>query len=202
MNRNRVLAVVACLLALLVGLVVGRGVPAQLWPSIFGQSESPSTTEVVEAVRTEEQVVLVSLGVQGIASDQVQRSIRGIEIPGTERVQFVQYSYRAKLGLDGSRVGITQKGEKSYEITLPEFIFIGHDEAKFSTAVEKNGVLSWSTPKIDTAKIVEDVLDGQAKQEQVEANRELLEQQAETFYSGIVKAVEPEAQITFRHSHS
>ncbi|MGO4956173.1 hypothetical protein ACTQ49_02690 [Luteococcus sp. Sow4_B9] len=197
MKQNRAVVVIAIILALLMGILLGRS-DLRL-PSILGEERSTRNTQVVEAVQTEEEVVLVSLGVQGIASDEVQRSIRGIEIPGTERIQFVQYSYRAKLGLDGSQVRIEQTGDKAYRITLPDFEFIGHDEAKFQTAVEKNGVLSWGTPQIDTAKVVENILSDEAKDEQVVEHRDLLREQAEDFYTGIVTAIEPDAEITYRH---
>ncbi|MEL4358907.1 MULTISPECIES: hypothetical protein [unclassified Luteococcus] len=97
---------------------------------------------------------------------------------------------------------IKQTTPTSYVITLPEFIFIGHDKEEFKLAVEKNGILSWVSPDVDTADLITEVLGADAQQEQISRNRQALEEQARAFYVGIVKGVQPDATVELRFSPS
>ena len=92
---------------------------------------------------------------------------------------------------------VTPTGENSFEIELPEFVFIGHDEINFAIAAENDGVLSWVTADIDPLEIVNEVLDEDAQGQYLEKNTELLEEQAESFYRSLVLSVDPEADVTF-----
>lgn len=89
------------------------------------------------------------------------------------------------------------EGEKRFQITIPAFKFIGHDKAEFKTVVEQSGVLSWATPEIDTAKAITKILNSEAQQKHVNDNRDLLEAQARSFYSGIIRGVDPTIELTF-----
>ncbi|TDS82307.1 hypothetical protein EV640_1213 [Nesterenkonia aurantiaca] len=141
--------------------------------------------------------MLLSTSTQGLAEDQVSREIFGRDLPGTGRTQFLQYSYRAKLGVEGSEVSIVETGEDQYRVSLPDFIFIGHDNVNFKTAVEQNGVLSWVTPEIDTASTITEILSGGELTEQIDLNRDLLEDQARTFYTGIIEGIDDGVEIEF-----
>lgn len=91
---------------------------------------------------------------------------------------------------------IKETGENEFRITVPEFIFIGHDGVTFKTAIEDGGVLRWVAEDIDTAntvnKILNDELDGQ-----VDANRGLLKDQARAFYTGIIGGINNGAELEF-----
>ncbi|MGO1775571.1 MAG: hypothetical protein ACTHYY_09155, partial [Agrococcus casei] len=78
------------------------------------------------------------------------------------------------LGLEGEPVTIAETGENAYLVTVPEFVFIGHDDAVFETAVEKNGVLSWATPEIDTTDMVNRILSSDAEAEYVSMHTDTL----------------------------
>ena len=120
-----------------------------------------------------------------------------MEIPGTERAQFIQYSFDAKLGFDGKDVVIKPAGDNTYDITIPEFKFIGYDHPEYRTVVDQNGALSFGTPQIDTANMINEILSDKARSEYVEKNRDILEDQAESFYTSIVRSVSPDAKLNF-----
>lgn len=172
-------------------LLVGNVLP-KLLPSGSGESLN---TQVVRSVKLEEQVVLVSLGIQGIVEKNAESTIFGVAVPGTGRTLYLQYSYAAKLGIEGEDVTIEQTGDKEFLVTIPEFIFIGHDDEQFKVAVENNGVLSFTTPEIDTATLITEILSDDARAEHVKANREILEHQATSFYTGIIKGIDHDIDV-------
>ena len=185
------------LLILVVGLLAGGAITRAMSVEVLGSARDQRNTQIIEAIQREEQVVLLSLGVQGIAEERVVTTIFGKQLPGSGRVLFLQYSYNAKLGIEGSEVTISQLDENRFQVSIPEFIFIGHDDVQFQTAVEDNGVLSWVTPEIDTAQVISEILDGDAQFQQVVDNRRLLEDQARAFYTGIIEAIDPEVQVVY-----
>ena len=111
---------------------------------IYSARVESKNTQVINAVQREEQVVLLSLGIQGLAEKSSAGEVFGVRVPWTDRTQFVQYSYKAKLGIEGKDVRVTETGEHAYTVEVPQFIFIGHTDEEFKTAVEDNGVLSLS----------------------------------------------------------
>ncbi|RYN14465.1 hypothetical protein PG2006B_0646 [Bifidobacterium animalis subsp. animalis] len=120
-----------------------------------------------------------------------------MELPGTERAQFIQYSFDAKLGFDGKNVVIKAAGNNTFDVAIPEFKFIGYDHPEYQTVVEQNGALSFGTPQIDTAEMINEILSDKAKSEYVEKDREILEDQAKSFYTSIVTSVNSEAKLNF-----
>ncbi|MEL4358908.1 MULTISPECIES: hypothetical protein [unclassified Luteococcus] len=87
---------------LLVFAAVLLGLP-RLGVNPLGFTASRRNVQVIDAVTKEEQVVLLSLGIQGIISEESKAKILGVEVPGTGRAQFVQYSYAANLASTPSR---------------------------------------------------------------------------------------------------
>lgn len=186
------------MLTLVVGLIAGGlAVFGLLNSNVVEEHPVSSDSKVIDAVERREEIVLVSLGIQGIHQESNQSSVFGIDIPGTGRNMFLQYNYSAKLGIDGEDVKIRRTGESAYTITIPDFEFIGHDDVSFQTILENNGLLSWTNAEIDESTVITQILDEETMQEQVENNRELLESQVQSFYTDIIKAVEPDAKITF-----
>ena len=177
-----------------VGLLIWQTVTGA---SIFGSSRESRSEMVVNSLTQEEEVVLLSLGIQGITEESVSTTIFGKRVPGTNRTSFLQYNYSAKLGIDGRDVTIEETGEDSYLITIPPFEFLGHDDAKFETIVEDNGLLSFTTPDIDTARAITEILDSETKMEHVATNEEILQRQAEASYTGIIEGIDPNIDIEF-----
>ncbi len=178
------------LLAIVVVMAVGVGAKLLSGFPPFGTEAENRNTQVINAVTREEQVVLLSLGIQGIAEKNETFDLHGWQIPGTERASFVQYGFTAKVGLDGKDVTIRQTGEDEYLVSIPKFIFIGHANEDFRMVTEDNGVLSWITPPIDPVEMINDVLDDEAKGQYIESNRDTLRDQAEAFYTGIIRSVD------------
>ena len=106
----------------------------QLTP--FRTESTQQDTQVINAVTRIEQIALVSLAIEGITENRANSQLFGVDVPWSDRVSFIRYSFNAKLGLKGEDVTVTQTGESSFEIELPEFIFIGHDDINFALAAE------------------------------------------------------------------
>lgn len=154
-------------------------------------------TQVVNAITETQQVSLLSLGIEGLAEQTAKRTILGMEVPGSGRAMFLQYSFTAKLGLDGEDVEIKQTGEQDFTISVPEFVFIGHDEVNFRLVTEKNGILSWATPEIDTLEMANEILNDEARQKYLDSNDALLREQTVTFYEGIITGIDPTLTLEF-----
>ncbi|GMA33200.1 hypothetical protein [Litorihabitans aurantiacus] len=152
---------------------------------------------VLDAVETEEQVVLLTLGIQGLLEESSTGEVLGITIPGSARSSFMRYEFSALAGIEGEDVAIEETGEGEYLITIPEFVLIGHDDESFELVVENNGVLSFVTPEIDEVEMVGTILDGGVEQEYLDSNDELLREQAMAFYRGIVSGIDPDAAVAF-----
>lgn len=175
------------------GLSVGKA---------LGATESRDT-QVIRSIRGEQQVVLLSAGMTDVKEDRgdgLKLAIGDIQLltlPGTERSILVRYEYDAKFGIEGKDVEIVQTGDNSYRITIPEFIYLGYSDPDLSVADEENGILSWTTPEIDTSEIFEELLSSQVVSEHIDGFRSVLEEQAKTFYTKIVTAIDPDIVLDF-----
>lgn len=184
------LVVGAVIVALFCGVIPGV-------PPLFSSSSKSTDTQVIRAMEQTKEVSLLRLGITGVKSRENKSHFFNMEIPGTERAQFIQYSFDAKLGFDGKDVVIEPVGDNTFDVTIPEFKFIGYDHPEYRTIVEQNGALSFGTEQIDTANMINEILSDKAKGEYVDKNRDILEDQAKSFYTSIVKSVSPEAQLRF-----
>ncbi|MBA3020933.1 hypothetical protein [Propionicimonas sp.] len=198
-------AVRAWLIGLLaVGLVGGGAAAAlgvvQAFPGfqLFGVSSETRTTQIINSVTRKEQVVLLSLGIQGITKkEQGCTKVLGVEVPGSERAVFMQYGFNAKVGIDGKDVTIVHKGEKQYLVSVPKFMFIGHSDEHFELAVENNGVLSWTSPEIDKLAMINAILNDEAQRGYVDQNQEILKDQAKAFYTGVISGIDQTISLSF-----
>jgi hypothetical protein len=194
-------SVVTVLVTLVAGgaLLIGA---QNVWPNLSPlQTTSASRdTQIVNAIERKEQVVLLSLSIQGISERTAGSKFFGIDIPGSNRASFLQYNFNAKLGLEGKDVKIERTGESQYRMSMPAFTFIGHDNVSFKLAAENNGVLSWATPQIDPVETINQILNDDAKSQYVTANQQILTDQAKSFYTGIIRSVDPSAEVTFDFS--
>lgn len=193
------LAVVAAVVLVGAGAVAALGA-AQAFPGIqlFGTNSETKNTQIITAVAREQQVVLLSLAIQGIVvKDQNRTKFLGVEVPGSERATFLEYGFKAKVGIDGEDVQIAQTGENEYLVTIPSFTFIGHSDEHFRVAAESNGALSFATPPIDTVEMINSLLNDEAQRTYVDSNDELLKDQAKVFYAGIISGIDPTISLTF-----
>lgn len=175
------------------GIAVGK---------FFGAQESRDT-QVIRSIKGEEQVILLTAGMTDVKeekADGLKLAIGDLQLftlPGTERSLLVRYEYDAKFGIEGKDVDIQPTGKDSYLVMIPKFIYLGYANPDLSVAGEKNGALSWTTPEIDKSAVFEQILTDQVMNEHIEGFRPVLQQQAETFYTRIVNAIDPSIQLQF-----
>lgn len=179
----------------MIGIFVGGIFYGVFWGNPFDRDSSSS--QVIESIERKEQVVLLSLAIQDIKSDSEDFKVLDLKIPGTTRESHVQYKFDAKLGIEGKDVVIEESGPDEFEITVPEFIFVGYEHLEFSVLHEENGVLSWVTPEIKETEMIAQVLNAGVQQKYLDNNEDLLEEQVVDFYSGIVKSVDPNVNLRF-----
>lgn len=77
-------------------------------------------------------------------------------------------------------------------MSIPEFIFIGHENLNVKLINEENGVLSWVTPDIDQNEMLQKVLSDELQDEHIEKNEDTLREQAASFYKRIVEGSIPQ----------
>lgn len=190
--------VFAVVLAFAGGAVSGGDLLAGLMKErdITTETES-STSQIVTALEGQEQVILLSASIQGLHEEKAEATTGRWRIPRSGRTTVIQYSYRAQFGIEGQDVQIEQISADEYSVSVPEFRFLGHSDTNFKTGYVDNSVLSFLTEEIDIAETVTKVLNDETKDQQIEENRDLLESQARSFYTGIVKGIDPEVQLVF-----
>lgn len=186
------------IIVLILLLAVLLGVAAWLGNlSVFSVFASSSDEKVVQSISREEEVVLLRLGIQGIAEEKVATEVFGQALPGSGRAHFLKYKYSAMLGVDGAEVSIEKVADKKFRVSVPEFAFLGHSDVSFETAVEENGVISFLTPEIDVPQTVTKILNNEAKDQHIQDNREILEDQCKNFYTSIIHGVDPGVELEF-----
>ncbi|MGM7698469.1 hypothetical protein [Microbacterium sp. A84] len=186
------------LLVVLILLLIGAaGFGGMMLGKFLGATEERST-QVIRSITREEQIILVTAGMTDIKSESDDQDFFGLfDIPFTERSVLVRYEYDAKFGIEGGDVSIEPVGDDAYRVSIPKFIFLGYDNPDFSIADEKNGVLSWATPEIDKNELIKSLLTDQAVAEHLEGLRPVLEEQAKSFYTNIITAIDPDATLQF-----
>lgn len=201
--------VARALLLVLLGIgLVGAGAAAAIGAArafpefrLFGTSSQTRDTQIINAVTREQQIVLLSLGIQGIAvKDQGPTDFFGIKIPGTERATFLEYGFKAKVGIDGKDVRIRQTAEKAYVVSIPNFSLVGHSDEHFRVMAVDNGVLSALSAPIDPVEMINGILDEGSQRKYVDSNTELLKDQSRAFYTGIISAIDPTISLNFEFS--
>jgi len=186
-----ILAVIAA--AAVGGVAVGK---------YFGAQESRDT-QVVRSIKGEEQVILLTAGMTDVKEEKADGlklaigDLKLFTLPGTERSLLVRYEYDAKFGIEGKDVEIQSTGNDSYLVTIPKFVYLGYATPDLSVAGEKNGALSWMTPEIDKSAVFGQILTDQAVSEHIDGFRPVLQEQAKTFYTRIVNAIDPAIQLQF-----
>lgn len=170
---------------------------------MFGDGIEERDSQVVQSVTELEEVALLELGIQGIyeheddGADLRFFDTAALTIPWTDRTTAIPYAFQAKLGIDGQDVRIEPTGEDSFAITIPAFVFIGHDAVKFASAQEDGGTFRWITPKTEELDLANEILSDENKDEYIVDHQEDLKDQAETFYSRIIAGIDPDIDLTF-----
>lgn len=188
-----ILLIITCLVAL-----SALGAMSALFSfSPFSTESESRNTQVIKSITREEQIVLLSLGIQGIKDKNEQSVIWDMKIPGTDRASFMQYNFSGKLGIDGKNVRIKQTGEDKFLVSIPAFVFIGHDNESFKMIAENNGALSWMTPKIDSVTLINEILNDKARDQYIHSNEAILRDQTKVFYGDIIASIDPNVDVEF-----
>lgn len=159
-------------------------------------------SEAITALERQEQIVLLSTSTQGLMEGKKYTNLFGRKLPGSSRTQFLQYSYRAKLGIEGSEVDIEQVGENRYLVSVPSFVFIGYEDPHVETVVEQWGALSFATAQIDTTESINRILDPEMKTGHIEDNLEILQDQTRVFSTGIIHGIDGDIELDFEFKKS
>ena len=188
--------------AVVVLAAVGGAWLVEEFPDIapWGVESENRNSQVVNAITRLDQVVLLGLSIQGISEETSRGKILGWGVPGTTRTAFLQYEFDAKLGIEGGDVQIEQRGEDAFVVTIPEFIFIGHDDVSFKLAAVDGGLLSWTTPEIDNVETINRILNDEARQQYIDSNQDMLKEQARNFYTGVIASIDPTLEVAFEFS--
>lgn len=155
------------------------------------------SSEVIHAVERREEIVLVSTATQGLHTTENAAKLFKWGIPGSQKVNILQYQFTAKLGIDGKDVHIEEVAPDHFKLTIPPFKFLGFSDPEFKTVHEHGKVLSFVTADIYVAEGINEVLNEEKREEHILMNLELLKDQAENFYAGIIHAVDPDATVEF-----
>lgn len=193
---QKILLRLALALVLIAGVGIGGAVVLDKL-GLIGDNRESRNSEVVSAITREQKVVLLSMAIQGLDIEKDKSDVLGWNVPGTTKTAFLQYSFDAKLGIDGEAVDVEKAGEKKYVVTIPEFAFIGFDNVEFDTVAEDNGVISAVTSDIDTAKVITEILNDDTKSDYLAQNDALMRDQAKVFYEGIIRGIDPEIDVEF-----
>lgn len=191
---KRVLTWVSVAVLLCAAVFLGASL-AHLDP--FHTEAETHTSQVIEAVTREEQIVLLALGIQGITEKDAKQKVLGVGIPGSGKKTMIQYNFDAKLGIDGQDVKIKKTSAHAFRIVIPDFLFIGHDNESFKTVVDTGGILSFATPDIDQADLISQILSDDAQDQYIDKNLDILKDQAESFYKNLVQSIDSKAVVSF-----
>lgn len=188
--RRAGLGLIVVVVALAAGVFIAPSI-AKAFPALLPHGSESVDSQIIKSVTREQQVVLLSLGIQGISEKSDKSEFLGVQIPGSDRSTFIEYSFNAKLGIKGEDVKVERIAENRYRVSIPKFVFIGYDNPTYKLAAEDNGVLSWVTPEIDTTEMINSLLNDSTQAEYISSNEELLKDQSRVFYSSIISSVDP-----------
>jgi hypothetical protein len=184
-------AVVA--LGVLVGLVFSGMISV---PQVYTVESHTVESQLVEAVKQSGEVALVNLSIQDIMDHTESGAFFGMKWGGFDKRTVLRSNFDAKLGIDGCAVQIA-KVDEVWEVTIPEFIFIGYDKPEFQTILEQNGALSFGTPDIDTAELITKILGPDNQAQYLEKYESQLQASAEQFYLQLFTSIVPGEPIHF-----
>lgn len=155
------------------------------------------TSEVIHAVQRRQEIVLLSTSTQGLHTTQNSAKLFKWGVPGSQKLNILQYKFTAKLGIDGKEVKIEEIAPTHFRLTIPPFKFIGFSEPEFKTVHQHGQALSFATADIDVAEGINEVLNEERRKEHIQLNLDLLKGQTETFYGDLIHAINPEAKLEF-----
>lgn len=189
----------------LIVLVVAIGVTVSVTLMFVNNNDDDSPfdssrdSQVISALELKNEVSLISASTQGVHEVENFGTIFGDRRRwGSTKSALIEYSYKSKLGFEGEEVNINPTHDNRYEIVIPEFKLIGHEDIAMRTVDERTGWLSFNTDDIDAGAVVTQIMTEQKVEELIDGNRDLLELQAEKFYRGLLLEVDHDVELDFK----
>lgn len=192
------LATVGVVVLVLGGLAVGvaAGLLTPPWlASALGSQSVVRNEQVVTFITKEEQTVLLTLGVEGVSDAKGIPPAVLRDFPLVQKVRLVQYSMKAKLGVDAVTIDAT--GDHEFVVKVPPFIWIGEADRKIERVISDDGVLSAFTEQKTESEQLNGIVDDDLKTKYLENNAEALRNQAEFHFTKLARSIDPDAELTF-----
>lgn len=197
--------IMSVLATLVVVVLIAALTFAYLGNSILNIGKEPvvvevetSNTEIIKSIQRDEQIILLSTATQGLHTVKKEAKLWDRLPLRGDRTNIIQYTYTMNLGIEGRDVSIRETGDKSFTVTIPAFQSLGFDDAEFKTVLEDNQILSFVSEPIDNVEEINEILNDNRKQEHIDSNRDLLQDQARNFYTGIIHAIDDDVQLDFK----
>jgi hypothetical protein len=181
-------AVLIAVFAAFAGVAIGRFLAPQ---------QTAVSSEVVKFVLPQQTVTLASLRIEGLERENKDGQVLGVPVDAADRTKYLIYKFDANVGLDGAQVEVDRTSDHSYSVKLPPFDFLSHSNIRFEDPIDDDGLLAFLTEEISQSEMTNRILSDAKKDKYVSNSIDTLKAQAEAFYSGIVKSVDPDATLTF-----
>jgi hypothetical protein len=180
--------------ALVAGLAAGLLTPPWL-ASALGPQSVIRNEQVVTSIERLEQTDLVELSVQGISTAEGLPPALVRDLPILQNARIMQYSMKVQLGVEG--VDIQTTADHEFRIAVPAFKWTGMDDFQIDRVFNDDEVLSVFTALPSLTEQQNAIVDDELKQKHLEANQQLLRDQAEFYFTKLARSIDPEATLTF-----
>lgn len=180
--------------ALVAGVAAGLLTPPWL-ASTLGSQTVVKNEQVVTSIEREEEVVLLTLGAQGISEAKGIPPAIVRDFPWLQKARLMQYSLKVKLGTD--TVAIKATDDHQFVVTVPPFIWIGEEDMKIERVFSDDGVLSAFTDQMTEAEQFNAIVGEELQAKYLEDNEQALRDQTEYVFTKLARSIDPAAQLTF-----
>ena len=160
-----------------------------------------STSTLIKNVEKVNELVLVNAGIQKVITKENNVKVPWTQygIPFSERKSLLVLNYTAKFGIK-KPVKISEKGDHSFEITVPKYEVIGFEMDKdnpYQLYDNSGALLSFATENIDTGQLVAKSLTSADHKEYLDGFKSQLYDSVKTYFTTIIKSIDPAAKVTF-----
>lgn len=180
--------------ALLGGIALGLLTPPWVTGALGPQSVIRNE-QVVTSIARLEQTDLLELGVEAISTAEGKPPAVLRQFPWMESARIMQYSMKIQLGVDG--VDIEATGDHEFLVTVPAFIWTGYDDFKIDRVFNDDELLGGLSELASQEEQQNAIIDDDLKQKYLDANQDLLRDQAEFYFTKLAKSIDPDAELTF-----
>ena len=165
------------------------------------QNQQTSTYATIKKLEKVNELVLLNTRIQKIKTVTNSTKIFGQKVLASEKKAVIILNYNAKFGIK-ENVKIEKKGDHQYEVTIPKYQVIGVELDKkkpYEKYHENKEILSNLTPDVDTGEAATKGLTNNDQEGYLDSMTDSLNQSAENYYTGLIQAVDSEAEVTFKN---